>query len=461
MVEHEQLVARFRKQLACWMVLQSSVAAIALWAFAWGTAVLAAKAAGWDSFTIAAWGTTLLPIMLFFAARQTLRRVPQAQAVRAMLDSRGGCGGLLMAGAERDLDGWRIPAVEVPRIQWNARRPLLILAIASGFAILAVLLPARLDTFAEEAKLDIARETQRLEEQIQVLKDEKILTPDRAETLAEKLKELRSQSAAKDPARTLEALDHLNDAVQQAAKQANESAAKQSKDLGKVQAGAEAIQNAAKSLDAQNLAAAMKELAAMAQKANEESDKLDESLEAALADGKLTTEQLKQLAEAAKSGRDSIKKSAKKMFDSRLIDSDQLKKCEGDCPDGKELSEYLKRGRSLKEAMGKQERKEQRGNGGLGDDGPGKTPLEFGDRASADGAKFREEKLPLSQLKSLKDNTQSGVSSAVPKKENGAEPPRSGSLAGATAGGGSSNSANVLPQHKAAVGKYFDRPEKK
>ena len=33
-------------------------------------------------------------------------------------------------------------------------------------------------------------------------------------------------------------------------------------------------------------------------------------------------------------------------------------------------------------------------------------------------------------------------------------------LAGAMAGGGSANAAEVLPQHKTAVGRYFDRPAK-
>jgi hypothetical protein len=48
----------------------------------------------------------------------------------------------------------------------------------------------------------------------------------------------------------------------------------------------------------------------------------------------------------------------------------------------------------------------------------------------------------------------------VPKRDPKAGAPQSGSLTGTAAGGGSSNSAPVLPQHKAAVGRYFDRPMK-
>jgi hypothetical protein len=40
----------------------------------------------------------------------------------------------------------------------------------------------------------------------------------------------------------------------------------------------------------------------------------------------------------------------------------------------------------------------------------------------------------------------------------GVGPAQSGALGGAAAGGGSANAGVVLPRHRGAVGRYFERP---
>lgn len=225
-----------------------------------------------------------------------------------------------------------------------------------------------------------------------------------------------AQAAGKDPAKTLEALDHLNDVVRQAARQAAEAKARQANQLGKVDAAAEALQKAAPMLDPQETADLMKELANLAQHAAAENealqDELGAELAAALKEGKLSPEQLKQLTAAAKSAKGSVSKTAKNLHNAKLIDADQLKACEGGQCDAEGLAKYLAKNpgnKSLKEGLRAQE-----GNGGVNDDGPGNTPLNFGDRTSDAGAKFKEESLPPSDLAALKDSQLSGVSKAPP-----------------------------------------------
>jgi hypothetical protein len=465
MAEHEAIVEQFRRRIGAWLVVRASVAAVALWAFLWGTAILALKAYREIDVAPLMWGLAGVPIAIGIAAWLALKKLPDRTALRALLDRRGGCGGLLMAGAECDLADWRVPAVELPSLHWNARRPLTLLAIAAGYVILGLALPGRLDAALTESRLDVRRDAERLSEQVEVLKEERLLDPKRAEELKQKIDEVRAHSAGKDPAKTLEALDHLQDVVTQAAKQGAERSAREAKDLGKVEAGAEAVQQAAPNLDPKQAAALMKELAAMAEKATKEGEKLGEGLDAELAkalkEGKLSSEQFKKLAAAAKLGRGEISKTAQKLFDSRLIDSDQLKECKGGQCDGKGLAEFLKKNgsSSLEQAL-KNEANQQRGNGGIGDDGPVETPLEFGDKTSDAGAKFKEVALPPSELNKLKESQTSGVSAVAPTRDPKAGPPQSGSLGGAAAGGGSANNATVLPQHNAAVGRYFDRPMK-
>lgn len=464
MSHDEQLVGRFSRHLARWFVLRQSVAAVTAWAFLWGTAVLVLKVTYGTSVPTLLWGVVGLPVALGLAAWLALRGLPNRSAVRALLDSKGERGGLLMAGAECDLGEWEAEptTAELPKLQWRGKRPLGFLALAGAYVALAFLLPAR-GLAVNGTPLDIDRPADRLAEQVRVLKDEKILDPERAENLKQKLGEVRAQAGGKDPAKTHEALDHLKDVVKQAARQAAEEKARQANQLGKVDAAAEALQKAGPMLSPQETADLLKELAALAEKAAAESDalqgELGADLAAALKEGKLSPEQLKQLAAAAKSGKDALAKSAKNLHNAKLIDADQLKACEGGKPDPDGLAKYLAKNagkKGLKDGL----REVQEGNGGVNDDGPGDTPLNFGDRSTADGTKFKEEALPPSELAALKESQLTGVGKAAPKRDPNAAPPQAGGLTGAAAGGGSANAAPVLPQHRGAVGRYFDRPEK-
>ena len=464
MPHDEQLVGRFYGHLARWFFLRQSVAALTAWAFLWGTAILVLKVTQGTPAETLLWGAAGLPLALGLAAWRARRALPDRAAVRALLDGRTHCGGLLMAGAECDLGEWEAKpsTAELPRVEWRGRRPLAFLAVAVGYVALAFLLPAN-SIAGEDTPLDVARPADRLAEQVRVLKEEKILGPERAEDLKQKVDDLRAKSTGKDPAKTLEALDHLNDVVRQAAREAAENKAREANQLGKVEAGAEALQKTAPTLDPQDAADLMKELAELAQKAAGESDALQQELGKELADalksGQLSPEQLKQLAAAAKSGKESLAKSAKNLHNAKLIDADQLKACEGGKCDADGLAKYLAKNggkKSLKEGLATQEG----ASGNAGDDGPGNTALNFGDRSTADGAKFKEEALPPSELSALKQSQLTGVGKAPPKRDANAEPPQAGGLTGAAAGGGSANAAPVLPQHRAAVGRYFDRPGK-
>lgn len=464
MSHDEQQVGRFYRYLARWFVLRQSVAAVTAWAFLWGTAILVLRATQGTTAPTLMWGAVGLPIALGIALWIALRKLPDRTAVRALLDNRGNRGGLLMAGAECDLGEWQEQPTnsEMPEVQWNGRKPLMFLAAAVAYVALAFLLPTS-ELAASERPLDVSRPANRLEEQIRVLREEKILDAKRADDMKQKVDELRSQSAAKEPAKTLEALDHLNEVVKQQAKQAAEAKARQANQLGQVEAAAQALQQTQPTLDPKAQAELMKELANLAQQAATESEAFQNELDAdtakALKEGTLSAEQLKKLAEAAKKSKDDIAKMAKKLADAKLIDADQLGKCEGGKCDPDALAKYLSKNGKDKKGL-KDGLKEQRGNGGIGDDGPGETPLTFGDKSSEEGAKFKEEALPPSELSALKDSQLTGVGKAPPKRDPKADPPTAGGLTGAATGGGSSNAAPVLPQHRGAVERYFDRPMK-
>ena len=293
MAHHDALVNRFSSRLAAWCILRQSVAAVTLWSFLWGTAVLILRAATSIPTPWLLCGAIGIPLAIAFAIRIAISKLPDSTTLRAFLDSTAGCGGLLMAGDEHDLRGWKktMPRIEQPRFIWKARRPLVLLAIATGFVILVFVIPIKHALYTADAQLDVARQTDRLDAQIRVLKEEKILEPERAQSLQEKLGQIRAESAAKDPAKTLEAIDYLHDIVSQAAKKSAEGMAREAKELAKVEASAEALDKAAESLDEKANTALMKELSAMAEKAANEGEALKEELDPelgeAVAEGKL------------------------------------------------------------------------------------------------------------------------------------------------------------------------------
>ena len=102
----ERAIADFRRRVAWLYLIRHGLVALTLWAFVYGTAVLALRGAVGLSRLDLLWGLLSLPLALVPAVLLAMRRLPSVTAVRAVLDQHGRCGGLLMAGAEFHLGGW-------------------------------------------------------------------------------------------------------------------------------------------------------------------------------------------------------------------------------------------------------------------------------------------------------------------------------------------------------------------
>jgi hypothetical protein len=157
--------------------------------------------------------------------------------------------------------------------------------------------------------------------------------------------------------------------------------------------------------------------------------------------------------------KDDLKKRLEKLQREGLLDPEDVKKCdcEGDC-DLEGLAQYLqdnKDGSSLEEMLSKCQRP---GKGGV-NEGPGTAGIQFGKESDESGVKFKEQSLPAARLRALKESKLTGVSTTEPKKGDGG-PAGSGALADAAAGGGSANNPVVLPRHRGAVERYFERKGK-
>jgi hypothetical protein len=332
MTSQDQAIYLFRRRLTHLFFWRQAFGLFTVWLFVWGTAVLALRAALGVPGLPLLWGAVgLLPCAVFaglIAGRQT----PPMVAVRAVLDRECGTGGLLMAGAEQDLGRWqdRLPELHLPRLRWRARRAAIQFFAATGFVGLAFLAPERLADITE-SPLDVSAEVKQLTEQINALKEEKVLTAAKAEEYKEKLDALQDDAKGKDPTRTLEALDHLGDLLKKTAKETANGDTRKTEELARDEALAESLRKRGKNdeLKPAVKTESMKALARLTRKAAQENeavkDELDSELDRDLDAAELSEKDLEKLAKALKDAKGELKKRLEKLKKVKLLDAKDLK----------------------------------------------------------------------------------------------------------------------------------------
>ena len=437
-------------------------------------------------------GLTGVGAVLVWSWIASRRGVPDERALLAVLDERGGLGGVLMASGEVDSGGWGGKLVNVPEVEveWLGRRSVGVLAGCVLLCVACMLAPYQGRLLAARPRLNVDREVEQLAAQLAVLRESGALESERASALEKALEDLRRQAKGDDPVRTWEAIDHLSAAQMQAANQAAQSAIAETEQAAKAEglarklaemkaasaakgmqsqggAGAEAgdagdsADAGEAGIDPGKLAEAMKELAEMAQAAAEANSaiELDAELAEALGRCEMTAEQLQRLADALRQGNMDRAEMMKRLADARLIDGEALKECQGACEGGGEealaalLGEFgLGDGGGAKVAIG--EGGVPQGSGGVGRGG-GPTPMTWQAGSAFEGTKFTEARLPVGQVGDIRKSMVLGVSAADGTSEEGGS--SAGGALGAGAGSGSGHTQAILPQHRPAVQRYFDR----
>ena len=334
---HEQLIRSLRRQIATVLILKHALLWLAAGAFVWGTFVIVWRVATGGTADELWWGLAAAPILAVVAACLALRQVPSLVRLRAVVDSASRCGGLLMAADETRLGGWQqtMPEPAPLYVQWRGGKAWLTFLAGVAFLFVTLLFPQSLVALAGEPPLDITQEAQLLAAQLDVLKQEAVLDPQRADTLKERLQQLKDDASGKNPVKTLEALDHLRDIANKAAKEAAESAINKTEKLGKAEGLADGIQKNEGELDPRVEQEALKTLASLVKEAAAETnlmEKLDPELLKQLQAGKFGEEQLKQLAAALKGSKRDLSKMLEKLNAAKLIDAELLKKL-AECKD--------------------------------------------------------------------------------------------------------------------------------
>lgn len=454
-------IREFRIKMAAMLILKNTLFVTTAWGLLWGTVVIVLRAAmGVPRSTLLIGGIVLI-LAVAWAVVAALRQLPSRTAVRASLDKHSASGGLMMAAETTDLGNWSnlLSSVRTPRLRWRGKISWARFAGAVVFVCISFLIPERFVEISRAQPLDIREEVNQLAAGIDVLKEEEIIELTQAETWEAKLAEIQTEASGEDPVKTWEALDHLTDLLSQESKEAAEDALAATERLTEAETLAEALINEGSDMDAGLLRESMMALSGLVQEAAKENELLASQLPELEGDlSKLSPEQFKAISDALRLSKGEISDRLANLNKVNLIGLDTLKACEklGQCDSGglaaflAENSEKM----AVEECVGLWCRNAL----GAIRRGPGHVPMTWSEGTSADGAKFKVEVLPLSNIASLEDSEVIGLSSAAPTVQKSGVVPRSGALSDAAAGGGSSFTHTVLPRHQGAVKRYFERP---
>ena len=461
--KHDQSIRRFIRRLALLLALKQSLSFVTVWFFIWGAAALVLRAASSTPRRQLLWGAIGVAVAVIAAAALSRKRLPSRDAVRALLDNRNDCGGLLMAGADAEIGVWRIPEITLPRLRWRKARAFGSLAASFAFVLISLLAPVRFATTGAARPMDVSREVENLSAQIEALKEAQIIEEARAEVLEQKLDQLSQEASGEDPAKTWEALDHLNDAVEKAAKDAAETANARQERLARAEALTEGLMAGADQLDSKTMTEAMRTLGKMTQDAIKENESLagelsPETLEA-IKSGSLKAENLKGVEQALSQSKSALSQKLSKLSKSGMINPNALKGgAQANRRDNSGLARFLK---DNAEKMSVDEATLQwcEGKGGV-DRGRGDAAMTWTDGSSEKGARFKEKVLPPSSVAGLNDSQLVGLSASAPTVSTGGVAAH-GALNSAASGGGSAYTQTILPRHRGVVKRYFDRPQTK
>jgi hypothetical protein len=317
---------------------------------------------------------------------------------------------------------------------------------------------------ANAAPKDAGREMERIGRQLDAAKAESLLGDKRADDLTRQFARLKEQASGKEgpkvPPEAQEALSRLAKEMEKAGRDAAKEAARRAEQLAKAEALAEALRSTEGKLPPNRLTEAMGDLAARLGQAAAESELLRKhlapALMKALADGTLDPEMLKKAAELLRGDKAEIVKKLGRLQEAGLLDKKAMEEMAKSVAANPERLAAMLKEAGVKASVAELVEK-YGGPGHVGNDkGPGKTEMTFGPKSSEQGVGFKDVPLPLGSQQAVTQVTARPPKTGKP----GSEAVQSGALSGAAAGGGSANTGVVLPRHRGAVGRYFERPAK-
>ncbi|MDR3110988.1 MAG: hypothetical protein LBU65_15065 [Planctomycetaceae bacterium] len=490
------LIQKFRRRIALLMYVQYATLFAAFWLFIWGIAALAFRCSSLLTSVQLCWGAVGLLVPLLAALLVVKRRMPSDAAIGALLDCKNSAGGLFTASLEIELGSWSdtLPSLTVPSVKLRKQRSWLGLVLGFIFLVTAMIVPVESLVAKTNQRMHVEDRVQKLTQQLDALAEEKILPLEEVEALRIELDAIEKNAEGTSPVKTLDALDHLEEQMEQKTAEAVENAEKNAEALAKAETLLESMEQTLSGEQTSEMKELMKGLAETMKQAMEENEALKEEItkqlekqssEPQTPEEKQAQEELKKMLEENKFG---------EMTPEQLKQlSEAMKKCDGNCD---RMVERLKEGGCKLDPEALKRLAESRENGKAeldkliqemraeaGCDGGGEGENENGEKQlsrtekrdqwdrSAKETKsskyleseteegehdFRPIMLPQPELEALMNAQKIGTTVGTPEENQSANDTGS-AIQTTNDANGSSHGVRIHPQHRGTTSRYFDR----
>ncbi|MFZ2957157.1 MAG: hypothetical protein WA705_09725 [Candidatus Ozemobacteraceae bacterium] len=476
-------LSAFRETIRRVLVLREFLHLFATWSFIWGAVVLLGRALRFwpdpslETFFVGFPGACIL------AWVRSAGDLPADEVLTALFDRHNACGGLLMVSELTGSQAWadRVGEISAPDLRWNVPARLLLLPLLGvGFAIAATLIPTTTIVPPVPGALHVNEEVKRLSAEIEILRQEELLTASQAEKLLERLEGLKAAGSGEDPAGTWEALDHLEQAAARSAREGTQETLARAEKLSAAQ---NALEEALKNTGGASFSfpADMPDLAKMLERASATipvghggSGSLDPT-------ASMTRDAAASLAATLGSMRSSALARLDRLGKAVKLDSATLARLGamkpislipvslmtatgiGSCTatmaviipgsPGDKPSSCT----ALLSADSSGGKDDKPGSGGISR-GRGDARMHFGEATSEQNARFQEQVLPPNERIRLEDMQTVGVAMSAPQPSQQVGPSTGGVLTtGNTAQSTSALTRTILPRHRSAVRRFFQR----
>jgi hypothetical protein len=453
---------RFRFRLGLLLAGRGALAGAVAGAWGAGLLLLAGRLAG-DHGSSAARLLFLLGIIglsALIAAALATRRAPAASACLAALDAASVAGGLVMCNSMNGAEAWPTAVSRLPAVGWHGRRAAGSLTLALLFCLPTALLPERFFTGLVPAPSPTVESlVEQVAARVAQAETEALLPEPVIAALSNQLARIGESGDAADPARTLEALDHIAEELSRSSAAQAEALADEQAALQAAMALAEYAGSCFDEFAGSGAAsAAARALAEYFKQAPLPAALSSNLLAACTGANGLNAASLARLASLLREAGASNEARLMRLSELKLVDASACRG--GSCTNGQACAAALARlleendpaadaAACLAALCG------MPGAGGVSR-GRGDAPLTWTDPTTREAVAFKEETLTPASLPAADQTRLEGVSAAAPDVPGHAAATTAGALGETAPPQGSAPQAPILPRHRETVARFFE-----
>ena len=455
-----------------------------------------------------------IPICLLVALALAFRRQLDDSRGMALLDGYNQSGGLLLAQFETGDQSWknRHGELKTPafRVNLSGRLPALLVSIM--FVVLSITMPVRQVQGDRDPRLELKDVQQTATAQVEALEEAGLIDEQKADELKETIEQISAASDRNDPSKTFEAFDQLQEKMRKESSVGAQKMQTEQENLQSLQTLADQLENANSPEKMSQALDALREKlekcgmdAASIKQPGEKS--LEQNMQQAGQGGQQSAESsaaaAQQLKDYIQQRSEELRAAAEKLVKARLLDRKTYEKLKeegrlrpateadlapgsgadlviapaeagesqeesGQQPGGSDSGQPGSRGGQPGSEGGQPgseggqpgimvvDPTQGGASGQAGRDG-GSAPLNFSRQSSEHQLKFKDEALPAPAAQAIEDSVAIGMAVSAPQVGSTSGDTPSGRVDWQKSEKSGGESDIILPRHRSAVRRYFER----